>query len=621
MNDQQLAEQILAQVGGEHNVKSLVHCATRLRFKLKDRALANKEQIEALERVVTVMESAGQFQVVIGNTVSDVYQAFGKISGLIDEDRQEDTQDNANETIFGRFVDLISGLFTPLLGVMAGAGILKGLLAIATQLKWVMPNTSTYIILNAIGDSLFYFLPILLAITTARKFKGNPFVAVTIAGTLVYPTIFTLADPGKSVDFFGIPLVMVKYTSTVIPIILAIYIASIFERYLNRYLPTSIKNFVTPAIVLVTVVPLTLMLFGPFGVYVGNALAAGLTAVFNINPITAGALMGASWQILVIFGLHWGIVPVMLNNIATLGRDLIKPANAISVFSQAGATLGVMLRTKNKQFKALSASAVISALFGITEPAVYGVTLRLKRPFIIGVVSAAIGGGIVGFSGSAGYAAGPSSILMIPAFYGKNGEGFIGFLVAIAVTFITSTVLTYLIGFEDVPEKSGTSKKDTEPLNAKTQPSKVVTISSPVTGKLCPLEKIADKAFSSGALGQGVAAVPAKGEILSPIEGTVIVAFETGHAIGLMADDGPEILIHIGLDTVKLNGQYFELKVKQGQRVQVGDPLVHFDLDAIKAAGFDLTTPIIFTSIAPYQSMELSKQEQIGVGEHLATLV
>ncbi|MGX7263407.1 beta-glucoside-specific PTS transporter subunit IIABC [Enterococcus crotali] len=621
MDTNQLAEKILKEVGGEENVQSLVHCATRLRFKLKDRTIVDKNAVESIPGVVTVMESAGQFQVVIGNTVPEVYEAIGNISNLTGDQTGSDNSSNENETIFGKFVDLISSLFTPLLGVMAGAGILKGLLSIATTTKLIIPETSTYIILSAIADSLFYFLPVLLAITAARKFKANVFVAVTIAGALVYPTIIGLAAPDVSADFFGIPVVMVKYTSTVIPIILAIYVMSVLEKFLNKRLHQSIKNFITPMILLIVIVPLTLMIFGPFGVYVGNAIADVLITVINFNPIIAGALIAASWQILVMFGLHWGIVPVMMNNIATMGKDPLKPSVAISVFAQAGAVLGVMLKTKNKEFRALSASAVVTALFGITEPAVYGVTLRLKRPFIIGVISAAVGGGIVGYAGSMGYAAGPSSILMIPAFYGPNGEGFVGFLIGIAVAFVLAAVLTYFIGFEDIPETTtGTNEVST----AKTATHvgvKSEVISSPLTGDIVPLENINDKAFASGTLGQGLAISPTKGEVVSPVNGTVTMAFATGHAVGLTSENGAEVLIHIGLDTVQLDGKHFELKVTQGQTVKAGDPLVVFDIEAIKAAGFDVTTPVIITNTANYEDVVVSDQAQVDTSDRLITLL
>ncbi|OJG71163.1 PTS beta-glucoside transporter subunit IIABC [Enterococcus quebecensis] len=621
MDTNQLAEKILKEVGGEENVQSLVHCATRLRFKLKDRNSVDKSAVESIPGVVTVMESAGQFQVVIGNTVPEVYEAIGNISNLTGDQTSSDNGSNENETIFGKFVDLISSLFTPLLGVMAGAGILKGLLSIATTTKLVVPETSTYIILSAIADSLFYFLPVLLAITAARKFKANVFVAVTIAGALVYPTIIGLAAPDVSADFFGIPVVMVKYTSTVIPIILAIYAMSVLEKFLNKRLHQSIKNFITPMILLIVIVPLTLMIFGPFGVYVGNAIADVLVTVINFNPIIAGALIAASWQILVMFGLHWGIVPVMMNNIATMGKDPLKPSVAISVFAQAGAVLGVMLKTKNKEFRALSASAVVTALFGITEPAVYGVTLRLKRPFIIGVISAAVGGGIVGYAGSMGYAAGPSSILMIPAFYGPNGEGFVGFLIGVAVAFVLAAVLTYFIGFEDIPEATTATKETTATNTVEHAGVKSEVISSPLTGDIVLLENINDKAFASGTLGQGLAIAPAKGEVVSPVNGTVTMAFATGHAVGVTSENGAEVLIHIGLDTVQLDGKHFELKVTQGQTVKAGDPLVVFDIEAIKAAGFDVTTPVIITNTANYEDVVVSDQAQVNTGDRLITLL
>ncbi|MGY3779639.1 beta-glucoside-specific PTS transporter subunit IIABC [Isobaculum melis] len=621
MDTNQLAEKILKEVGGEENVQSLVHCATRLRFKLNDRSIVDKSVVESIPGVVTVMESAGQFQVVIGNTVPEVYAAIGNISNLTSDTGGTDTGSNENGSIFSKFVDLISSLFTPLLGVMAGAGILKGLLSIAVTTKFIIPETPTHIILSAIADSLFYFLPVLLAITAARKFKANVFVAVTIAGALVYPSIIGLAAPGISADFFGIPVVMVKYTSTVIPIILSIYVMSILEKFLNKHLHQSIKNFITPMILLVVIVPLTLMIFGPFGVYVGNAIADVLLAVINFNPIIAGALIAASWQVLVMFGLHWGIVPVMMNNIATMGKDPLKPGVAISVFAQAGATLGVMLKTKNKEFKALSGSAVVTALFGITEPAVYGVTLRLKRPFIIGIISAAVGGGIAGFAGSMGYASGPSSILMIPAFYGPTGEGFVGFLIAASTAFILATVLTYFIGFKDIPEATTAAKETTTTSTAMHEGVKSEVISSPLTGEIVSLENVQDKAFASGTLGQGLAIAPTKGEVVSPVNGTVTMAFATGHAVGLTSENGAEVLIHIGLDTVQLEGKHFELKVTQGQTVKIGDPLVVFDMEAIKAAGFDVTTPIIITNTANYEDVVVSDQTQANAGDRLITLL
>lgn len=327
---------------------------------------------------------------VIGNRVPEVYNAIGRVSKILSDAKPEETTKGGKKG-FGAVIDVISSIFAPLLGVMAGAGILKGLLLIASNFGWLQTTDTTYIILYAAADSLFYFLPALLAVTTARKFGGNMFTALTIAGALLYPQIIQLKTEGTETHFFGIPVIMMSYSSTVIPIILSVIVMSKLEKFCNRVIHESVKNFVTPLISLVVMVPLTLIVFGPFGVYVGNAIADGLLAAFSFSPLIAGAILGASWQLLVIFGVHWGLVPVFINNIAVYGKDGIKPAATASVFAQTGAALGVMLRTKNKKLKALAGSATLSALFGITEPAVYGVTLPLKRPFIAGLIGGAVG--------------------------------------------------------------------------------------------------------------------------------------------------------------------------------------------------------------------------------------
>ncbi len=400
MSYEKLAKEIVDLVGGEKNVVSLVHCATRLRFVLKDEAKADKEKLEKTDGIITVKQSGGQFQVVVGNKVPEVYSAISKVSNILDESKKDEKPAKANKG-FGAIIDVVSSIFAPLLGVMAGAGILKGLLLIASNAGWLTPKDTTYIILLAAADSLFYFLPLLLAVTTARKFEGNIFVALTIAGGLLYPSIVTLKTEGTPTDFFGIPIVMMSYSSTVIPIIIAIIVMSKLEKWCNRLIHESVKNFITPLILLVIMLPLTLIVFGPFGVYVGNGIATGLIAAFGFSPLLAGAIMGACWQILVIFGVHWGLVPVFINNIAVNGRDGIKPSAAASIFAQTGAAFGVMLKTKNKKLKTLAGSATLTALFGITEPAVYGVTLPLKRPFIAGIIGGAIGGAIIVPSGNA----------------------------------------------------------------------------------------------------------------------------------------------------------------------------------------------------------------------------
>lgn len=586
MKYDQLAKEIIQQVGGESNVKSLVHCATRLRFVLKDKSKANKANMERLDGVITVKESGGQFQVVIGNNVPEVYQAIGKQTNLIDRPT-DDSSDGEKGNIFGRAIDIISSIFTPLLGVMAGAGILKGLLAIATNAGWLATDETTYIILNATADSLFYFLPVLLAVTSARKFGANQFVAMTVAGALIYPSIIQLKNEAVATDFFGIPVMMMSYTSTVIPIILAIWIMSYIEKFFNQRIHESVKNFVTPLISLVTIVPLTLIVFGPIGVTSGDLIAAFILKVLAFNPILAGAFIAGVWQVLVIFGIHWGVVPIFINNIATKGYDYIKPATAPAIFAQAGASFGVMLRSKNKKLKTLAGSTGITALFGITEPAVYGVTLRLKRPFIAAVISAAVGGGIVGHFGSVAVASGPPGLLTLPVFIGDSMTAFYGLLLGVAVSFVLSIILTYVLGFEDDPIEEEMTETTTDN----------VTIPSPVPGQIVSIETVPDHVFASGAMGKGFAVIPSEGKVSAPVSGEVTAVFASKHAIGIQSDSGLEILVHVGIDTVQLDGKHFDLHVEKGQRVKAGELLISFDIEAIQTAGYEVITPVIFTNL------------------------
>lgn len=606
MKYDQLAKEIIESVGGEQNVSSLVHCATRLRFVLKDKAKADKLKLEKLEGVIAVKESGGQFQVVVGNTVPEVYQAIGKQTKLMEEST-ESRETNEKGNIFGRAIDIISSIFTPLLGVMAGAGILKGLLAIATNAGWLIPTETTYIILNATADSLFYFLPILLAVTSARKFGANQFVAMTVAGALIYPTIIQLKTEAVATTFFGIPVTMMSYTSTVIPIILAVWVMSYVEKFFNRYVHESVKNFVTPLIALVTIVPLTLIVFGPIGVTSGDLIAAFILKVLAFNPILAGAFIAGVWQILVIFGIHWGVVPIFINNIATKGYDYIKPATAPAIFAQAGASFGVMLRSKNKKLKTLAGSTGITALFGITEPAVYGVTLRLKRPFIAAVISAAVGGGIVGHFGSVAVASGPPGLLTLPVFIGDSMTAFYGLLIGVGVSFFLSMVLTYILGFEDDPIEKEVKKN--------VRPSTEMTIPSPVSGQIVSLEKVSDSVFASGAMGKGFAVVPTEGKVIAPVSGQVTAIFASKHAIGIRSEDGMEILIHVGIDTVRLDGTHFELHVTQDQKIEPGDILITFDMESIQAEGYDIITPVIFTNLSEERQITID-QDQISVSEY-----
>lgn len=618
MSHEKLAKEIVQLVGGEKNVVSLVHCATRLRFTLKDNAKADKAKLEKTDGIITVKESGGQFQVVVGNKVPEVYAAIGQVSNILSD---SNSSKGAAETKkgLGAIVDTISGIFAPLLGVMAGAGILKGLLLIASNFGWLSPKATTYIILFAATDAFFYFLPILLAVTTARKFQANMFVAMTIAGALVYPSIIQLKTGNVATTFFGIPVVMMSYSSTVIPIILSVIVMSKFEKLCNKLIHESVKNFMTPLILLTVMVPLTLIVFGPIGVYVGNGIAAGLVAGFNFSPLLAGAILGACWQLLVIFGVHWGLVPVFINNIAVLGRDGIKPPATASVFAQAGAALGVMLKTKNKKLKSLAGSATLTALFGITEPAVYGVTLPLKRPFISGVIGGAVGGAIIGQAGTHAFASGAPGLLTLPIFYGPGGEGFTGLIIGIVASFVVSAGLTYILGFEDKVEEEETAAPQNTAVTAAAKTSEEVL--SPIEGTVYPLSKVPDPAFASEAMGLGVAIEPAVGRVVAPFKGRIALAFKKKHAVALVSDNGAEVMIHVGIDTVKLDGKYFTCHVKEGDLVEAGDLLLEFDVEKIREAGFQTITPVIVTNSPDYEEVTPLRHTGVKEQESLLSLV
>lgn len=621
---QSLATDVLKLVGGENNISSVVHCATRLRFVLKDRSGADEAAIKRLPGVITVVESGGQFQVVIGNNVPLVYAG---LPASLTADAQGKNEQSGSGNFLGKAVDIVSSIFAPVLGAMAGVGILKGLLAVAVVANWIENTSTTYQILYAAGDAFFMFLPIILAITAARKFGASVFTAVTLAGALLYTqlqavsvlvdgevqkmTLLAFQQAGNDVTFLGIPVVLQSYTSTVIPIIIAVWVQSLLERPLNKFLHESIRNFITPMIVLVIMVPLTLLTLGPAGVWLGNALASVLQSAYDFSPIASGILIAMLWQIMVIFGVHWGIVPVFINNVSLNGFDPLKAACFPAVLSQAGAAFGLFLRLRDQQQKALSGSAALAGIFGITEPAVYGVTLPRKRPFVIAVISAGVGGAIIGATSTMVYGTGAPGLLTLPIGIDPSGaNNTIGWLVAgTAVSFVLAAVLTYFFGMsaEDIAKDKAAAKPEPAVASAEVAGAAVsqeldeLELNAPVAGTLIPLAEVADPVFSSGKMGDGIAIMPTSGKIYAPCDATVKVAMKSGHAFGLRTDTGVDILIHIGIDTVALKGEGFTPHVTRGQEVKAGDLLAEVDLELMAAKGIDSTTIMLLTNSAKFR--------------------
>ena len=639
MNYDQLAKDILSRVGGTGNVNSVFHCVTRLRFKLKNESVAKTEEIKNLPGVITVMQSGGQYQVVIGNEVPDVYKAIVKVGNLPTEGQVEETEEESGKKVglFSRFIDMISGVFTPLLGLLAATGMIKGFTAMFLSFGWLTNTSGTYHLLNATGDCLFYFFPVFLGYTAIKKFGGSPFLGMAIGATLVYPTLsgLTAGDPLYTlfagtlfespihITFLGIPVILMNYSSSVIPIIIATFFAVKIERFFKNVIPKVVSTFLVPFFTLLVIVPATFLVIGPVSTWAGQLIGAGATGIYELSPLLTGLVIGGLWQVFVLFGLHWGLVPVMLLNLSTSGADPVVAMSFAASFAQIGAVLAVMLKTKNAKLKSLSIPAFISGIFGVTEPAIYGVTLPLKKPFIMSCVAGGIGGAILGFFGSKMYMFGGLGVFGYPTFINPAtgvDSAFYMALVATAVAFVLGFVLTYVVGFKEAAAPASAPAAAPAPA-LEPNPNSKYEIFSPMAGEVVPLKEINDITFAGEHMGKGIAIRPTSGRVVSPITGVVQTVYRTKHAIGLVTDDGVEMLIHIGQDTVQLKGQHFNAHVKDGDRVNAGDLIMEFDLQAIKDAGYETVTPIIITNTSNYLDVVGTENASVNEKDKLLTVL
>lgn len=614
MKDKDLAKKILQLVGGKDNVANLVHCVTRLRFYLKDESKAQTDALKNLDGVMTVVKSSGQYQVVIGDKVTDIYN---ELLPLLDMSSSEDTQVEKG-SIWDKAVQLLSGLFMPILGPLAAAGVLKGLLALFTAVGWLSNKSGTYMILFAASDAVFYFLPIILGFSAGKVFKTNSFMGGTIGAALVYPTLVQAYTNGTHLSFLGVPVVLMNYTQTLIPIVAAVYFLSILDKFLNKIVPKQLKMIFVPLISLAVVVPLSFLIIGPVTSTLSTWLADAVLALYHLFPAGAGFILAGIWQLAVLLGLHWAFIPVFLNNIATKGYDPIDAMLFCTVFAQTGAALAMTLKAKDTKFKELSTAATISGFMGITEPIVYGVTIPHKKSFLMASIASAFGGAIAGLSGAkmfGGFA--PGGIFGIPMFIGDKGIdiGFIGFIISLVVAFVGALVLT-LIFVPGVKSTTGDETKNSNNLKVKEN-----VINSPISGEVKLLEQINDEVFSTGMMGKGVAIVPSEGKVIAPFNGEISSIFPTKHAIGLRSEDGIDMLIHVGMDTVNLKGKYFETDLKQGQRVNKGEVLEKFDISKIKEAGYDVTVPVIITNSNDFKEVEvIQHDDNIKAGDNILTI-
>lgn len=624
----ELTEKIVANVGGKENINSLTHCITRLRFKLKDESNANDDILKNMDGVVTVMKSGGQYQVVIGNHVPAVYEEVVSIAGLSGDTEEE----SSGGSIFNRLIDILSGCFQPFLGALAAAGMVKGFNALLVFLKLYSNTSGTYTMLNGIGDAIFYFMPVILGYTSAKKFKLHPMVGIVIGSALCYPAVqgsalqavfestagagaaapYSLLGLPAYDTFLGIPWVGGSYTSSVVPVIFIIAFAAQIQKLFKKIIPEVVQTFLVPFFVLLIALPIGFLVIGPIISILTDLLSSGFQGLMSFSPALYGLILGFFWQVLVIFGLHWSVVPLAIMQITQEGFSQVLTASFAASFAQTAVVAAMFFKLKDKKIKALCPPAIISGIFGVTEPAIYGITLPKKKPFIFSMVGAAAGGLYLMLNQVTSYTMGGLGIFGILNFInGEDASGVVNGAIGIVIAVVVAFILTFFFWKDDVVEE------EIEIEIPKVMNKDIIT--SPVKGTVASLSTSKDDAFSSGALGKGVVISPENGKVVAPFDGTVMTVFPTKHAIGLISDNGMELLIHIGLDTVQLEGKYFETFVKQGDKVTRGQTLVTFDKEAIEAAGFSTEIPVIITNSDDYLDILEPQQKEINLNDDLIT--
>jgi len=616
MDYKQLGLEILARVGGKANVSKLTHCATRLRMEFNDDSKVQAKAIEALPGVISVVERGGQFQIVVGNNVQQTFRTLQKEIGDLSGQQGEKKQ-QARGGVFSQIISVISTTFTPVIPAITGAGMIKALLAILKLTGVIDAASPTYHLLDTIADAAFFFLPVLLAYGASIKFECNPILAMTIAGALLHPNLAQMLAAGTAIDFIGIPVRLADYAGSVLPIIFTVWLMSYIERFAEKVSPTMIKFFTKPMIILLVTAPLALVVVGPFGIFLNDLVAAGAAIVDGKASWLIPMLMGGLQPFLVITGTAWAMTPIATGQLSKNGFEMINgPGMLASNIAQGAATLCVAFRTKNKNLRQLASSAGFTALLGITEPSLYGVTLKLRKPLIAAMIGGGCAGIYAGLSGLVRYAFVSPGLAALPAFIGENPMNIVHALITCAIAIVVTFALTWILGFDDPVEEQ---EQDTAPAAAPIGGDEQ-QIFSPLSGQLVALEQVNDDVFSQGLLGQGVAIKPQEGVLRAPLDGEVMTFLPSMHAVGIKGDNGVELLVHIGIDTVNLAGRHFASELQIGDRVKVGDELVRFDIAAITSLGYDLTTPVLVINSEAFPQLSCRQPGSVGFGETIIAL-
>ncbi|CVM96542.1 PTS system protein [Streptococcus pneumoniae] len=623
MENKELAGKIVKLIGGTENISQSWHCITRLRFNLNDENQVKVDELKTLDGVLGAQFQSGQFQVIIGAKVAEVYEEIDHLAGHSSNNSapvKNTSKMNPIEVVF----DVISGIFTPILPAIVGSGLIKGIMALFVSLGWLTETSSTYQVLQIFSNAVFYFLPFLIAYSAAKKFKTRESLALALAGILLYPTMIEGAAKGADpLNFLGLSIPLNNYTSSVLPIILGVLLLSFVDKWITKAIPKPLSIVFTPVLSLMITAPLTLAFIAPIGNVSGQYLEIFFTSLFNFAGPIAGLLMGGLMPLIVLTGMHYAFFPSTLASFEKVGYDImLLPMNFIANMAQAGAVLGVIIRTKRVETRSLALSTLLPSFFGITEPAIYGVTLRLKKPFYASLIGGAVGGCFYGLFSVKTTAFSIPGITSLPTYIMKGTNNFQLALIGIALSFIVSLLITILLGFqesvtaanEQAAEKPNhTESTENQQMSKQTNPYEV---QAPMSGKVIPLSEVNDSVFSSEMMGKGVAILPDKGVVQAPFSGKVVTVTPTKHAIGLVSDDGIELLIHVGIDTVSLNGQFFDVLVKEGDEIKTGDHLLSFDIEGIQSNHLDVVTPIIVTNSTQYLDVIHTGDTHVTAGQN-----
>ena len=628
------AKSIVKLVGGEKNINNLVHCATRLRFELKNEGKADKKALESLPYVMKVIASGGQYQVVIGPDVNNYYNAILSVAkiGNKKENKEENTE---KKSPIDRLMKVISGAFSPLIPLLAGAGMVKALLTVLIEFHILGYEDPTYLILAAAGNAVFYFLPIFLGTTLAKQFGANAYVGGAIGAALLEPNFTGLLSAKGSVNFLGIPVTPIDYASTVFPIFIAVIVYSFLEKGLKKVIKKELQLFLVPMLCLMVMVPFTAIAFGPVGTTVGNVVADIVVKLFSFNKVIAGLLLAAVYPFLTIFGLHWGFTPITLQNLEQYGGDMIEGVCVCAVFAQIGIAIGAYLKgRKGSKIRSVAGPTVITGIMaGVSEPILYGIVMEYKRLMAVVAVASGLGGAI---NGALGVTMDEYVFHNIFSMLMRTYSPFGAYLIGISVSLVAGALLTYFWGIrpEDMKDFLPEGESDTQEAemvvaeekttvieeNKAIDEEKNVEVCAPVAGEVITLKDVPDEVFSSGITGDGVAINPTGNTIVAPSNGVISAVLPSKHAVGMTLSNGAEILVHVGLNTVMLEGKGFDVKVTEGQKVNAGEVLLTFDRTLIEKAGYSLITPILVANTDEFASLEKTDAKKINVGERLYTI-